>query len=139
MRKRLDSLLARAGFTHPEGRALVRDQIVMALVTSLAALALSGLGRWGWAYSCGAVLVTANFWWIVRFAQSLLSSTVGALGGAFFGYFARLGITGAALYVMVVEAGWPVWAILAGMATVMVTILVWGALRGSGSKSVKEA
>jgi len=40
---------------------------------------------------------------------------------------------------MIVAAAWPVWAILAGMSTVMVTILVWGAFRRSGANSVKEA
>lgn len=139
MRKRLDNLLLRAGFHHVEGRALMRDQIVMAFWTSLAALSLSELGEWGVAYACGAVLVTVNFWWMVRFAQGLLSSTAGAVGGAFFGYFVRLGVTGASLYVMIVAAGWPVWAVLAGMSTVMVTILVWGVLKRAGSNSAKEA
>lgn len=139
MRKRLDSLLSRAGFHHAEGRALMRDQIVMAFWTSLAALSLSELGQWGVAYACGAVLVTVNFWWMVRFAQGLLSSTAGAVGGAFFGYFVRLGVTGASLYVMIVAVGWPVWAILTGMSTVMVTILVWGVLKRAGSNSAKEA
>lgn len=139
MREQLDRLLAQAGFHHPDGRALVRDQIVMAFVTSLTALTLSGLADWGLAYACGALLITVNFWWLVRFAQGLLSSTAGAVGGAFFRFFVRLGITGAGLYAMIVAAGWPVWAILTGMSTVMVTILVWGALKRAGSNSAKEA
>ncbi|MFZ5427913.1 MAG: ATP synthase subunit I [Thermodesulfobacteriota bacterium] len=139
MREHLDKLLAKAGFHHPDGRALMRDQIVMAFVTSLTALSLSRLEPWGVAYSCGALLITVNFWWMVRFAQGLLSSTAGAVGGAFFRFFVRLGITGAGLYAMIVAAGWPVWAILAGMSTVMVTILVWGALKRAGSNSAKEA
>ena len=139
MRRRLDALLLRCGFIHPEGRALVRDQIVLAAVTSLAAMALSGFGDWGLAYGGGAFLATANFWWLVRFAQGLLTDASGAVGRAFLGYFARLGVTGAALYVMIVPGGWPVWAILAGMSTVMMTIVVWGALRGPKSSSVKEA
>jgi hypothetical protein len=139
MRSQLDRLLAQLGFHHAEGRALLRDQIVMALVTSLTALVLSGQQAWGQAYACGALLVTVNFWWMVRFAQGLLASQAGAVGGAFFRFFVRLGITGAGLYVMIVEAEWPVWAILAGMSTVMVTILVWGALRRAGSNSAKEA
>ncbi len=139
MRERLDRLLARLGFHHPEGRALVRDQIVMALVTSLTALALSRLEPWGVAYASGAALITVNFWWLVKFAQGLLSNTAGMVGGAFFRFFLRLGVTGAGLYAMIVEAGWPVWAILAGMSTVMVTILVWGALKRAGSNSAKEA
>ena len=139
MRRLLDQLLAKVGFHHLEGRALLRDQIVMALVTSLTALMLSRLATWAVAYSCGALLVTVNFWWMVRFAQGLLSSSAGAVGGAFFRFFVRLIVTGAGLYVMIVEAGWPVWAIAAGMSTVMVTIMVWGALRRAGSNSVKEA
>jgi len=139
MREHLDKLLAKVGFHHPDGRALVRDQIVMAFITSLTALTLSRMETWGLAYSCGALLITVNFWWMVRFAQGLLSSTAGAVGGAFFRFFVRLGITGAGLYAMIVAAGWPVWAILAGMSTVMVTILVWGALKRAGSNSAKEA
>jgi ATP synthase I chain len=139
MRERLDKLLLRIGFTHPEGRALMRDQIVMALVTSLTALSLSELGEWGVAYACGALLITVNFWWLIRFAQGLLANAAGAVGGTFFRFFVRLGVTGAGLYAMIVAAQWPVWAVLAGMSTVMATILVWGALRRPGANSAKEA
>jgi len=139
MREWIGRMLARVGFHHPEGRTLLRDQIMMALVTSLAALVLSQGGAWGVAWGCGAALITVNFWWMVRFAQGLLASTAGAVGGSFFRFFARLGITGVGLYLMIVEAGWPVWAVLAGMSTVMVTILVWGALKWAGSNSAKEA
>lgn len=139
MRERLDPILIRLGFHHPDGRVLVRDQIVMAVVTSMAALSLSELSDWGLAYSCGALLITLNFWWIVKFAQGLLLSPAGMVGGAFFRFYLRLGVTAAGLYAMIVAAEWPVWAILAGMSTVMVTILVWGALKRAGSNSAKEA
>jgi len=139
MRKPVDRFLLRRGFTHRDGRALVRDQIVLAAVTSSAALVLSGFGGWGLAYVGGAALVTVNFWWLVRFAQGLLAGTAGAVGRAFFGYFARLGLTGAALYVMIVPGACPVWAVLTGMATVFVTIVIWGACRGLKPTSVKEA
>ena len=139
MRERLDRMLLRAGFTHPEGRTLIRDQIIMALVTSLMALAVSELAEWGIAYACGALLITVNFWWLIRYAQGLLASAAGAVGGTFFRFFVRLIVTGAGLYAMIVAAQWPVWAVLAGMSTVMVTILVWGAFRRSGANSVKEA
>jgi len=132
MRRRLDALLQRLGFTHREGRALVRDQIILAAATGVTALVMSGLRAWGLGYAGGAFLVTVSFWWLVRFAQGLLNGTAGAAGRALFGYFARLGFTGAALYMMIVPGGWPVWAILAGMSTVMVTIVVWGALRWPG-------
>lgn len=139
MREHLDKLLVKLGFHHAEGRVLMRDQIVMALVTSLMALSVSGLGTWGVAYSCGALLITVNFWWMVRFAQGLLASQAGAVGGSFFRFVIRLGVTAVGLYLMIVEAGWPVWAVLAGMSTVMATILAWGALKWAGSKSSKEA
>lgn len=139
MREWIGRMLVRAGFHHEEGRTLLRDQIMMALVTSLAALSFSGLAPWGVAWACGAALVTVNFWWMVRFAQGLLASTAGAVGSGFFGYFVRLGVTGAGLYLMIVEAGWPAWAVLTGMSTVLVTILVWGALKWAGSNSAKEA
>ena len=131
--------MLKAGFTHPDGRVLLRDQIVMCLVTGSAALVLSGLSPWGFGFAAGALLITVNFWWMVRFAQSLLDSMAGAVGGAFFRFFIRLGITGVSLYAMIVEAGWPVWAILFGTSTVLVTILVWGALKRAGSNSAKEA
>ena len=139
MRKRLDAFLLRRGFTHPDGRALLRDQIILAAVTGATALVLSGFSGWGPAYAGGAALVTVNFWWLVRFVQSLAMDASGAVGRAFFGYFARLGLTGAALYMMIVPGGCPVWAVLAGMATVLVTIVIWGALKRPGATSVKEA
>jgi len=139
MRKSVDRFLLRRGFTHRDGRMLLRDQIVLACVTSCTALLLSGFSGWGLAYAGGAALVTVNFWWLVRFAQGLLGDMGGAVGRAFFGYFARLGLTAVALYVMIVSGGWPVWAVLAGMATVLVTIVIWGACRGLKPTSVKEA
>lgn len=139
MRERLDSLLERAGFHHAEGRELVRMQIAMATGLSLAVLSISELSDWGWAFMGGAALITVNFWWLVKYAQNVTSNAAGAAGGAFFRFFVRFGITGAGLYAMIVEAGWPVWAIVAGTITVMVTILVWGARKRARSNSAKEA
>ena len=139
MRERLDRLLERVGFSHLEGRTLLREQIVMCLVAGTACVALSGLAPWGFGFFGGALLVTVSFWWLVRFAQGLLSSTAGAVGGAFVWFFIRLGVMGVVLYVMIVPAGWPVWSILAGTSTVLVTIVVWGARKRAGSNSVKEA
>lgn len=139
MRERLDALLAKAGFHHPEGRELVRNQLAMAVGMSLAALSISELSDWGWAFAGGAALITANFWWLVKFAQNVTDTTSNAASGAFFRFFVRFGITGAGLYAMIVEAGWPVWAIVAGTITVLVTIVVWGARRRAGSNSAKEA
>ncbi|WP_243368705.1 ATP synthase subunit I [Fundidesulfovibrio soli] len=139
MRERLDSLLERAGFHHAEGRELVRMQIAIATGLSLAAVSISELSDWGWAFMGGAALITVNFWWLVKYAQNVMSNAAGAAGGAFFRFFVRLGVTGAGLYAMIVEAGWPVWAIVAGTITVMVTILVWGARKRARSNSAKEA
>lgn len=139
MREQLDRLLLRAGFQHPDGRVLMRSQIGMALGTSLAAISLSELGTWGYAFACGALLITVNFWWLIKFAQNVMEQATGTAGGAFFRFIVRFGVTGAGLYAMIVAAEWPVWAVLAGMSTVLATILVWGALRRAGSNSAKEA
>ena len=135
----LDRILYRRGFTHEDTRVLLRMQIVLASVTSILAL-IAALGdTWGWGYAVGAGLATFNFWWLVRFGQNALQNTGALVGRAVLRFYLRLGGSAVLLYVLLVRANAPVWAVLAGMSTVMVAILLWGARKRAGSNSVKEA
>lgn len=135
----VDRWLYRRGFTHAESRQLLRMQIELAGVSSAAALAFSLGGAWGWSFAAGAVLATVNFWWLARFARNLLSGGQGMVGMALFWFFLRLGAAAVALYGLIVLAEASVWALLAGLTTVLATILWWGARVASGPKRPKEA
>lgn len=135
----LDRALYRRGFTHEDTRVLLRIQIIVALATSILAL-IAALGNsWGWGYAVGSGLATFNFWWLVRFGQNALLNTGSLVGRAVMRFYLRLGGTAVLLYVLIVRANAPVWAVLAGMSTVMVAILLWGARSRAGSNSAKEA
>ena len=135
----LDRALYRRGFTHEDTRILLRMQIVLAFATSILAM-IAALGSpWGWGYAVGAGLATFNFWWLVRFGQNALSNTGALVGRAVMRFYLRLGGTAVLLYVLIVEANAPVWAVLVGMSTVMEAILLWGARKRAGSNSAKEA
>lgn len=141
-RKMLDALdrgLYRVGFTHRDARRLVLGQLVLAGCSSAAALLLAWGGLWGTAFAAGAALVTVNFWWLARFGQHALSDAVGLAGRTIFWSTMRLVGTTVVLYVLIVTAKAPVWAILAGVSTVLATLISWGVLKGAGSKRAKEA
>ncbi len=123
----LDRRLYRRGFTHEDTRVLLRMQIVLALSTSVLALVASLGNPWGWGYAAGAGLATFNFWWLVRFGQNALSNTGALVGRAVMRFYLRLGGSAVLLYVLIAQVNAPVWAVLAGLSTVMAAILLWGA------------
>lgn len=134
----LDRWLWRRGFTHAPSRRLLSGQIHLAAAGSALAMAVTLGGLWGWSFAAGAWLSTLNFWWLVKMAMKIMSGGRG-VAQAIFGYYVRLGLLGAALYLLIVMAKAQVWAVLAGLTTVLATILWWGAARMMSSHSAKEA
>jgi len=135
----LDRGLYRAGFVHRDARRLILGQLVLAVCSSAAALLLSWGGLWGKAFAVGAALATVNFWWLARFGQHALSNAVGLAGRTIVGSTLRLVGTTVVLYVLIVTVEAPVWAVLAGVSTVLATLVSWGVLKGAGSNRAKEA
>lgn len=136
--ERIDRALLRRGFSQLEVRRLVRAQIVLSGALVLACLVAAGLSAWGLAFAAGAVLATVNFYSLARFVQHLVNQPRGAVMALLLRFYGRLILTGAALYGLIVWLNAPAWALLAGLSTVVVTAVYWGASRLHGH-NVKEA
>ncbi len=134
----IDRALLRRGFMQFEVRRLVRMQIVLAGLCVLAALVAARLSPWGLAFAAGAVLASANFYSLAKFVQHIVRMEKGAVAALLIRFYGRLILTGAVLYGLIVWLEAPVWALLAGLSTVLVTALYWGATRVHGH-NVKEA
>lgn len=116
----------------------MRVQIVLSGVLALASLAGARLSVWGLAFSAGALLATVNFYSLARFVQHLVRETRGAVAALLVRFYGRLILTGATLYGLIALLEMPVWPLLAGLSTVLVSALYWGATRLHGH-NVKEA
>ncbi len=135
VRHSVESALYRRGFRQPDVRRLVALQIMLAAGLSLL---FAFTGMWGAAFAAGALIATVNFYALARFAQMAIHVPQGAAGAQVMRFFIRLGLTGVVLYVLIIRLGVPLSGLLAGLTTVVVTALAWGAVRYSGQK-VKEA
>jgi hypothetical protein len=121
-----------------EVRRLVRTQFMLAGLFVLAALIAARLSIWGLAFAAGALLASVNLYSLAKFVQHIVRMQKGAVAALLIRFYGRLILTGAALYGLIVWLEVPVWALLAGLSTVLVTALYWGATRLHGH-NVKEA
>lgn len=133
----LDRALARRGFANPDTRRLVRIEILVAAGTSLAALVVTGLSPWGLAYAAGAGLMLFNFWHLARSAKELVQVRKGAVAALVIRFYGRLIVTGLVIAALVAWLEVPVSGLLAGLSTVVVGAVVWGAT--SFGRKEKEA
>ena len=133
----LESWLFARGFTHPEVRKLVRNQICLALAAIFfAPLALFNVPSLS--FLAGVWLATINFWFLAKFGQQLVHMERKAVLALLSRFYLRLALTAAALFVLIVWGGASAVALLVGISSVVVNFLHWAAFRCVGSK-VKEA
>ncbi|MFW6324920.1 MAG: ATP synthase subunit I [Desulfovibrionales bacterium] len=128
---RVEAGLYRRGFTNQDVRSLIKIQLYLATTGSAGVLLAMPL-LWGGAFFAGALLATLNFYSLARIVQQLVFVQKGAVVPLLVSFYARLILTGAALYALIVWAGVPVVALLAGLTTVVVTILIWGVIAFRG-------
>jgi len=123
----LDAYFYRRGFVHPDVRELARNQAILAFGVVLCCLPVA-LYAWAWSFAAGAILITLNFWSLARFGQRIVGyeSRREAVLVVLFRFYFRLGLTGAALYALIVWAGANVMALLAGLSILVVNFLFWG-------------
>ncbi len=135
----IDRALYRMGYTHSDVRSLVRNQILIVTASSIGCMAAAGMKPWGWSFAAGAVLITLNFFSLAKFGQHVVSMTSkGAIASVLVRFYLRLGLTGVALFALVVWAGASVTALLAGISTIVANFVCWAIARYAGS-NVKEA
>jgi hypothetical protein len=121
--QKIEAWLYRRGFVIQGVRGLVKCQLYVSLMSSVGALILAP--SWGGGFAAGALLMTLNFIFLARVIQELVYVRRGAVTALLFGFYLRLFMTGAALYLLIVWVGVSAVALLAGLTTVVVTILMW--------------
>lgn len=124
----LDAYFHRRGFIHPDVRELARNQAILLFGVTLCCLPFAMFYAWAWSFAAGAILITLNFWSLARFGQRIVvyESRKEAVLVVLFRFYFRLGLTGAALYALIVWAGANVMALLAGLSILVVNFLFWG-------------
>jgi hypothetical protein len=121
--RKLESWLYRRGYANPGIRGLVKCQFYVALLSSAAVFVLRPL--WGMAFAAGALLSTVNFLFLAKVVQEIVHVRKSAAAPLLFGFYFRLLLTGAALYLLIAWIGVSTVALLAGLTTVVVAIFIW--------------
>lgn len=134
---RIEVFLRRNGFYLDDVRILVRNQLYF-LFLGCALMAFSGLAPWALAFGAGCALSTMNFWMLAKGLQSIVHRPDGAVAVSLIRFYGRLALSGIALFGLIIWAGLPLTALIAGLSTVVVNILFWGVFRFHRQK-VKEA
>lgn len=132
--------LFRRGFKVPEVRKIVRNQIYIMSLSLIIAAAFGWVEPIFFHFAAGALLITYNFYSLAKFIQQIVFFSGGrkAVFELLIRFYGRLLFTGAALFALIVWAGVSVPALMAGLSTVIMTILFWGVTQMMGHKA-KEA
>lgn len=126
MMRALDRFLLKRGFEHPDVRALMRSQLMVATTSSLALLVMGAFSVWSLAFAAGAAIVTLNFWALARVVQQLVFVKSGAVLTLLLIFYGKLILSGIALYLLIGVWQVPVWSLVLGLSTVVVNITAWG-------------
>jgi hypothetical protein len=130
---RVEAFLARRGFYLPEVRTLIRNQLYL-VTLSLGVCLVFGLPPWALAFFAGTALITMNFWFLAKGLQNMAQLRQGSIAISLVRFYGRMFLTGLALFGLIVWAGLPVAALLAGLTTVVINILFWGIFRFNRQK-----
>ncbi|MFP4168150.1 MAG: ATP synthase subunit I [Desulfonatronovibrionaceae bacterium] len=136
MNKRIERFLRSRGLVLNEIRLLVRNQIYLCLGGMLL-LAVFSPGAVWIGFAVGAVLGTANFYFLACFVQELVYHQGGAVFPLLVSFYLRLGITGVILVASVVYWEANIYSLLAGLSIVLLNVLIFGAVLVS--QKFKEA
>jgi hypothetical protein len=138
LKRRIEAGLFKRGFTNPDVRELVAVQTILCLGVCLIAAVAGWFQAHAWHFAVGTVLVTLNLYSMAKYAQRLVMQRNAVVIRLLAGFYARLALTAIALYVLIIVLNVSVTALLAGLSTVVATIVVWGLGRSRGGKA-KEA
>ncbi|SKA97119.1 ATP synthase I chain [Paucidesulfovibrio gracilis DSM 16080] len=126
MFRKLEAMLYKRGFTHPQVRAMVRNQLVLATLSILTVNGLTLFSVWGWSFAAGCLLMTVNFWWMAKAGQKLVSAQKGAVTALLILFYGRMALTGLALFALIAWLDASVSGLLVGLSTVVVNAITWG-------------
>lgn len=139
-RDTVERYLRNRGFTSPDSRRIVADQVLLTAAACIAGVLALPLTAWGLAFGLGTLLATINLWQIARFAHwsvtRQFSGRLALIG--FMAFLFRFAGTGFVLYLLMVQARMPVIPLVAGLSSLVVWLSVMRFSRPSGH-SCKEA
>ncbi len=127
--QKIDAMLYRRGFALGDARRLMRNQMLLGTLGSVAAVLVTGFSTWGFSFAAGALLISINFWWLSKAAQELVRVRQGAMFTLLMLFYGRLLLTGAAIALLIVWFGASAFGLLAGLSTVVVNATLWGILQ----------
>lgn len=133
-RHAVENQLRNRGFTSPDSRRIMADQILLTITACVAGVLAWPFGTWPMAFGLGALLSSVNLWQIGRFAHWCMGKQYnGTLAGIFFlAYLFRFAATGAVLYLLVVRAHMPPIPLILGLSSLVVWLSVMRFSRGAG-------
>ena len=130
----VEKVLRNKGFTSPESRRIVVDQILLTVASCALGLLTFPLTNWPLAFGFGTLIATVNLWQIARFAHwSVGKKFSGSLALIGFGaYLFRFVGTGIVLYLLLVRAAMPLIPLVAGLSSLVVWLSVMRFARKTG-------
>lgn len=138
MNQSLETWLYAKGFTKREVRQMVRNQLYLAVGSSVLVALFTLFSTWALGFAAGALLITLNFYAIARVAPQLIEVVKGAVLPLLIQFYGRLILTGVCLFVLIAWLKVPVTSLLAGVTVLVVNVTAWGVFYAIGQK-VKEA
>lgn len=124
--QKIEPLLVKAGFDHPDTRIVLRNQIYVSLGTSLVIMLVTLFSRWSLAFSAGALLALVNFWTLARVVQSVVYRPKGGPFVLFVIFMVKMTLSGLALYWLLGVERFSHWGLISGIGTVPFNITVTG-------------
>ena len=124
LRKKSEAWLHQRGIVHPQAQWLVTFQVLLAVVLTVGLLLGGGI-RFGLGFGIGSLLVSINFFVLAKIVPQLIQVQQGNVFALLSSFYLRLFFAAIVLFLAIVPARLPPVAILAGLSTILVTIVVW--------------
>ena len=119
---RIEKWLFLRGFQIPEVRKMATNQICITMAAIFAVV----WGSMGLDFFIGVLLGSINFLALAKVIQELVYLQRGAVGINLLSFYGRMVLTALLFYVLIVLKEASVVALLLGLSTVLINILLWG-------------
>lgn len=123
IRKKIDFALQSRGLTNPEVRWIVQFQLYQVLICVLVLLVLQVKALPG--FITGALLVTLNLYFLAKIVPKVLQERAGGSFVLIISFYLRLILAAVVLTICIVWAEFSLPSLIAGLSTVLVSIVAW--------------
>ncbi len=124
LRKKSEAWLHRRGVVNPQSQWMVQFQTLLAVGLTVGLLVI-GWKQFGVGFGIGAFLATMNFFVLAKIVPQLIQVQKGGVFALLTSFYLRLFGTAIVLFLAIVPLRLPPVAVLAGLSTILVTIVVW--------------